>query len=140
MVPVYIGVKYEAIGTESELEVIGLASATGDSSATGTALTIKAGRVDAILSSVCTATGAVGAAGITDPHAGVYHEFWRRGHNLADTAATSENERVFEWNVGSAGFAPIVSGGGSLAVYATGQAATGFITLAWVELPAADLS
>src|SRR3990167_7653943 len=40
IVPCYIMVKYEAIGTESELEVIGLASATGGT-ATGTALTVR---------------------------------------------------------------------------------------------------
>ena len=143
VVPIGIVVKYEAVGTESELEVIGLASATGDSTATGTALTIVNMRLDAPLSSSCTATGSVDAAGITDPHAGNFVEFWRRGHPLKDTAATTENDRneqVYLWSIGDVGFAPIVANGGSLSVYASSQAGTGFISLAWIELPTSSVS
>lgn len=143
VIPVFVGVKYEAFGTELIAEVIGLVSSTGDSSATGTALTIKPLRLDAPVASACTATGAVDAAGITDPHAGTYLEFLRRGNTLVDTVATGENDRMehlYDWKFGEAGLAPIVNGGGSVSIYATGQAPTGFITLMWVELPASALS
>lgn len=142
IVPCYIGVKYEAIGTESEMEVIALASSTGDSSVTGTGLTIMNMRMDAPVASLCTATGAVAAAGVTDPNAGNFIEFWRAGHPLADTPATGENDRaehVYEWKSGEMGFAPVIPGAGSLSVYATGQAATGFITVVWVEVPSTSI-
>ena len=147
--PVYLMVKYEAVGTESEMEVIALASNTGDSSATvtgGAAITIRNMRADNPFASLCTASYGVDAAGITDPNAGNYVEFWRRGHPLKDTSATGENDRneqVYEWNAGSGLVPPTIVGaaasGSCLAVYAASQAGTGFITAIWVEEASGDV-
>lgn len=146
IIPLQIVVKYEAIGTESELEVIALASNTGDSSATGTAATIYNARVDQPRASLCTATVAVDAAGITDPNAGNRYEFWRAGHPLKDTAATGENDRheqVYIWSAVRNGPPPVIVGassGSALAVYAASQAGTGFIIASWAEFVTSDLT
>ena len=145
IIPVYIGVKYEAVGTETELEAIALASRTGDSTATGTALTIKALRTDAPLASKCTATAAVGAAGIDDPNAAGanFYEFWRRGHPLKDTSASGENDRheqVYEWKLAETLVPPGIVGPGALAIYAASQAGTGFIEAIWLELASGNIT
>jgi hypothetical protein len=138
-IPIAVSVKYEAIGTESEMEVVALASSIA-AVATGTALTVQNLRMDAPIASLCTAFG---EATVATGYSGNFAEFWRRGHNLADTPATTENDRhehVYHWNIGDAGYAPVVAGGGSLAVWAASQAASGFYSIVWIELPASALS
>lgn len=142
IVPYAINVCYEAVGTEVTMEIIALASSTGDSSATGTAATIKPLRLDAPVTSNCTATVAIDAAGITDPNAGTFFEFWRFMRPLTDTVASGENDRlplVFSWAAFRDTPPPMIVGtattGACLAVYATSQAGTGFITVQWVEVP-----
>jgi hypothetical protein len=141
VIPLRVQVVFDAVGTESTMEIIGLYSNTGDSSATGTAGTIMNMRTDNPRSSNCTATVAIDAAGITDPNAGVFGEFWRFARPLTDTVATTENDRlplVFTWSAFSDGPAPVIVGnspGACLAVYAASQAGTGFITVEWVEIP-----
>jgi hypothetical protein len=145
IIPVSITVVYDAVGTEATMEIIGLASSTGDSSVTGTASTIYNMRVDAPVASLCTVTGAVDAAGVTDPNAGNFIEFWRRQRPLTDTVASGENDRVelrFNWSALVDGPPPIIVGGSSgsaLTVYATAQAGTGFITALWVEVPSSSI-
>ena len=139
VIPFSIRVVYDAVGTEATMEIIGLASSTGDSSATGTAVTPKPLRTDnpGSQASLCTATVAVDAAGITDPNAGTFYEFWRFARPLTDTVATTENDRwplVFTWNAYVDGPPPIIAGG-SLSVYAASQAGTGFIIAQWAEVP-----
>ena len=98
--------------------------------------------MDAPVASLCTATGAVDAAGVTDPNAGNFIEFWRAGHPLTDTIAAAENDRnehVYVWSYGTAGYAPVIPGTGSLTIYAGSQAATGFITVVWVEVPSTSV-
>lgn len=142
IIPVRIEVIYEAVGTESTMEIIALASDTGDSSATGTSRTIYNMRLDQPRNSACTCTVAIDAAGITDPNANNYFEFWKYQRPLTDTVATGENDRnplVFEWSAITDGPAPVIAGhatrGSALAVYAASQAGTGFITVEWIELP-----
>ena len=142
VIPARIEVIFEAVGTESTMEIIGLASNTGDSTATGTAATIKSLRTDASTSSLCTATVAIDAAGITDPNAGNFFEFWKFQRPLTDTVATGENDRnplVFTWTAFTDGPPPIIANGGSLSVYAASQAGTGFITVTWAEVPSASM-
>ena len=143
IIPYSIRVIYETVGTESTMEIIALVSDSNDSTATGTAATIKTLRTDAPQSSLCTATVAVDAAGITDPHDVQYHEFWRYMRPLTDTVATTENDRhplVFSWTAFVDGPPPVIQNGGSLSVYAASQAGTGFITVTWVELPSGALT
>lgn len=142
VIPAQIVVKYEAIGTESEMEVVALASKTADSAVTGTALTIYNMRMDAPVASLCTATRTV-TAGLTDPAAGNRLEFFRAGHPLADTPATTENDRnehVYKWAAMTNGVPPIIYGDGSLSLWAASQAATHFIFFSWVELPISRFS
>jgi len=141
VIPLRVQVIYDAVGTEATMEIIGLYSNTGDSSATGTAGTIMNMRTDNPRVSSCAVTVAVDAAGITDPNAGVFAEFWRYARPLTDTVATTENDRlplVFDWSAFRDGPAPVIVGnspGACLAVYAASQAGTGFITVEWVEIP-----
>ena len=142
ILPLYIGVNFDAVGTEATMEIIGLASNTGDASATGTASSIFNMRTDAPRLSGCTFTGAVDAAGVTDPNAGNFYEFWHESRPLTDTVATSENDRiglVFEWSTARDGLPPVIVGNGAegscLVVYAASNAGTGFITVVWAEIP-----
>uniref|UniRef100_A0A6M3K4E1 Uncharacterized protein n=1 Tax=viral metagenome TaxID=1070528 RepID=A0A6M3K4E1_9ZZZZ len=143
IIPVYLEVIFEAVGTEATMEIIALASSTGDSSVTGTASTIRNMRIGGGASG-CTATAAVDAAGCTDPNAGSYLEFWKYQRPLTDTVATTENDRlplVFTWSA-LTNPTPIIVGsstGSALAVYAASQAGTGFITAIWVEEPSVNV-
>ena len=149
IIPVRIEVIYEAVGTESTMEIIALASSTGDETATGTAVSqanIMNLRTDRPFVSACTVTVAIDAAGITDPNAGNYIEFWKFQRPLTDTVATTENDRnplVFTWSALSDGPAPVIvagASGASLSVYAASQAGTGFITVTWIELPSVSVT
>jgi hypothetical protein len=145
VIPWDIQLVYDAVGTELTLEIIGLASSTGDSSVTGTASTIYSMRMDAPYSSNCTATGAVDAGGVTDPNAGNFIEFWREQRPLTDTVASGENDRQtlkFGWSAMQHPAPAIVGSGDSgsaLTVYGTSQAGTGFITAIWVEVPSSSI-
>ena len=140
IIPVSISVTYDALGTEATLEIIALASNTGDSSVTGTASTVYSSRIDAPIATNCTATFAVDAAGVTDPNAGNFFEFWRTSKPLADTVASGENDRAsldFKWDWSVSPPPTIVGGpvsGSALTVYAAAQAGTGFITISWIEV------
>ncbi len=140
IIPIYLAVGFEDTGTAQVMDVLGMVSSTGDSAVTGTALTIKNSRTDAPNASVCTASAVVTAAG-TDPHAGNFYEFWRPYAGFGEDAFNGSTGWVnnmihgTSWSVRQAAQVPIVANGGSLAVYAAGQAATGFIVAAWAEVP-----
>lgn len=140
IIPLFIRVMYEAVGTESTMEIVATASVTGDSSAGGTGLTIYPMRLDNPRSSACTAT--VGGT-VTSPNSGTFFDFWREMRPLTDTVATTENDRhglVFEWSALESP-APFVvgttagTGGSCVAIWAASQAPTGFIQFAWAEIP-----
>ena len=148
ILPTYIEVIFEAVGTESTMEIIALASPSGDLTVTGTAATPRNMRMGGP-TSACTAAVAVDAAGLIDPNVVGAIEFWKYQRPLTDTVATTENDRlplVFPWSYKTHGIAPLIDGSGttgtgdargaSLAVYAASQAGTGFITLHWLEWPA----
>ncbi len=145
-IPLYICVIFNVSGTEATLEVSALASNTGDSSATGTALTPYNMRIDAPSTSVCTITNSVDASGVTTPVAGNYVEFFRWEKPLNDTVATGENDRaplIATWSAITDGVPPIIPGGGAsgsaLAIYTGSQAGQGYVTVIWAELPTASL-
>lgn len=145
IIPIFLSVGFEDTGTAQVLDVLGMVSSTGDSAVTGTALTIKNNRTDAPNASVCTATAVVTAAG-TDPHAGNFYEFWRPYAGFGEdafngsTGWVNNNIAGTSWSARVATSLPIVANGGSLAVYASGQAATGFIVASWVEIPTTRLA
>lgn len=138
IIPIYVSVCFEDTGTAQVMDVMAVASSTGDSAVTGTALTVYPLRTDAPSATVCTATGVVTAAG-TSPLAGYYYEFWRPYAGFGEDAFNSSTGWVnsgihgASWSLRQSGIPPIITGGGSLSVYASGQAATGFITVMWVE-------
>ena len=144
IIPYHIRVVFEAVGTESTMEVIALASTLGDASATitgGAADTPANMLVGSSATSAVTASHGVDAGGITDPHGGTDHEFWRYMRPLTDTVATGENDRnplVFTWTAFKDGAPPIIQDGGSLSVYAASQAGTGFITVQYAEFLSKD--
>ena len=140
VIPLSYRVKYEAIGTEDEMEVVAIATNVAVASSAGTALTVMNLRVDAPVASLVTAKH---TSTITTPATGNWYEFFRDGHPLVDTPATTENDRNsknYAWTVGDAGYSPVIAGGGSIVLHACAQAATGFMSFAWIELPASALS
>jgi len=145
IIPIYIGVGFEDTGTAQVLDVFAIATSTGDSAVTGTAETINSLRMDKPITSNCTATSVITAAG-TAPEAGNYVEFWRPYMGFGEDAFNGStgwvNNAVHgaHWAYNQMGVAPIITGGGALAIYASGQAATGFITAIWVELPSTMVS
>ena len=142
ILPYEIEVIYEAVGTESTMEPIALASPIGDSTAavTGGALvTPRNQKIGSPLTSGLTVSGGVDASGITTPVGAGAYDFWKNQRPLTDTVATGENDRhelVFRWNGITSGM-PIIQGqvstGSCLAIYAASQAGTGFITVKWLE-------
>ncbi len=144
IIPVYLEVCFEDTGTAQVMDVVAVASATGDSAVTGTALTIRNMRMDAPISSGCTATAVVTAAG-TSPLSGNHVEFWRPYAGFGEDAFNGSTGWVnaaihgARWTVNESQVPPIITGAGSLAVYASGQAATGFITAVWAELPSTSI-
>ena len=145
IIPLFIQVSYEAVGTESTMEIVATASVTGDSSAGGTGLTIYPMRLDNPRSSACTAT-VLGT--VTSPNSGTFFDFWRRMRPLTDTVATTENDRhelTFEWSALTSVAPHIVgttagTGGSCLALWAASQAGTGFIKVIWAEIPSTSNS
>ena len=145
IIPLAINVLYEAVGTESTMEIVATASVTGDSSAGGTGLTIYPMRLDNPRSSVCTATA---AGTVTSPNSGTFFDFWRAMRPLTDTVATTENDRhelKFSWSA-KTNPAPLIvgttagTGGSCLALWAASQAGTGFIEVIWAELPSTSIT
>lgn len=145
IIPVYIGVQFEDTGTAQVMDVFAAASSVSDDAVTGTALTIMNARMDRPYGSACTATAVVTAAGTTYL-SGNYIEFWRPYAGFAEDAfngSTSWGNNMFHgvhYSLKDAGVPMVIKGAGSLNVFASGQAATGFIQALWVELPSSELT
>lgn len=135
IMPLFLSVHYEAVGTTALLETFASASGTLGATSSGTGITPRSMRVGGGGgASVCTVTGAVGAAGCT-AQSGALVEFARSGYQLAEDMAATEDwaSRTFNWAQGNDGPAPLLIGDGSIFVHAAAQAGTGFITLTWAE-------
>lgn len=145
IIPLWINVMYEAVGTESTMEIVATASVTGDSTAGGTGLTIYPYRLDNPRASVCTATA---GGTVTSPNSGTFFDFYREMRPLTDTVATGENDRNelrFKWSALEAPAPYVVgttagTGGSCVAIWAASQAGTGFIQFAWAELPTTSVT
>lgn len=141
VIPVYLEVGFEDTGSAQVMDVFALASDTEDADRTvsGTVETITNMRIDQPHSSACSAWSVV--TGITDPMAGNYFEFWRPYMGFAEDAyagSTSWGVPIFHgarWSAKKATTPPFAVGPGCVAVWASAQAGTGFITLIWAELP-----
>lgn len=141
VIPLSIRLNLEAVGTESQIELVATASVTGDSSAGGSAANVYNMRLDNPRASVCTATT---GGTVTSPNSGNFFDFWRLSKPLTDTVATTENDRLrlmFDYSVLRDGPAPLIvgttagTGGSCMAVYFCSQAPTGFAQICWAEIP-----
>jgi len=135
IIPLFLSVTYEAVGTTLLLETFASASGTLGAVVTGTAVTPRSMRVGGGGGSTnCTVNSAIDAAGCT-VQSGALVEFARNGYQLAEDMAATEDwaTRTFTWAAGRDGPGPLVVGDGSVFVHAASQAGTGFITFSWAE-------
>jgi hypothetical protein len=146
IIPVLINVCFEDTGSAAVQDVFAVASNVYDNSVTATASTIYNYRTDqAAAGSKCTAYSVVTSTSGTTPESGNFIEFWRPYSGFAEDAFNSStswgNNAVHgsQWHIGDAKVPPIIKGTGSLSVYASAQAGTGFITAVWVEENTANL-
>ncbi len=145
IIPVYLSVGFEDTGTAQVMDVLAVASPTYDAAVTGTATTIRNLRTDNPFTSNCVATAVVTAAG-TACETGNYFEFFRPYAGFAEDAFNGSTSWVNPsihgavWTIGQAVVPPVIVGQGSLNVFASAFAGTGFITVIWVEEPTANLT
>lgn len=152
LMPLTHQVTFEAVGTESTMEIMALASPQQDSSATitgGAAATVsnmKPGGSTSMFSGtsgtgLIYAVGAVDAAGITDPNVTGAYTYWRKQRPLTDTVASGENDRNelnWDWSAFRDGPPPPIGAmglGGSFSIYCASQAGTGFIVTQALAFP-----
>jgi len=145
IIPVYIAVDFEDTGTAQVLDVLAVASDIYDNANTSTAKTIYNMRIDQPAASRCSAMAVVTAGGTAVETSSHFVEFWRPYAGFGEDAFNSSTGWVnsavngCHWSVAQAVVPPIIVGPGSLSVFASAQAGTGFITAIWVEIPSAEL-
>lgn len=145
IIPVYIHVGFEDTGTAQVMDVIAVASSVYDNAVTATAETIYNLRTDkAVNGSACTAYSVVTGGG-TSPESGNFFEFWRPYSGFSEDAFNGSAAFALhpvagaQWQIGEAIVPPVIVGSGSLNVYASAQAGTGFIRVIWVEETSTNL-
>lgn len=144
ILPLMIQVGFEDTGTVQVLDVFAVTSPVYDNANTSTALTIRNLRTDLPAQSSCSAMAVVTADG-TALETGNYFEFWRPLAGFGDdafngnTSWVNSNVAGCRWTIGENLVPPIVVGQGSLGVYASAQAGTGFITAIWAEFPSGTI-
>jgi hypothetical protein len=146
IIPTYIGIEYEDSGTALVLDTFAVVSNQYDNAVTATAETtnIMNMRTDKPKGSACSAYSVLTGGGAT-LETGNFVEFWRPFAGFGEDAFNGSTGWVnpaingCKWSIRDAVVPPIVKGQGALAVFAGGQAQTGFITVMWVELPSAAL-
>jgi len=145
IIPVYISVDFEDTGTAQVMDVLAVASNIYDNANTSTTETIYNLRTDkAINGSQCTAYSVVSGSG-TAVESGNFVEFWRPYAGFAEdgfNGSTSWGNNALhgsKWYIGQAVVPPVIVGQGSLSIYASAQAGTGFITVMWVEENSANI-
>lgn len=145
IIPLFIRVDFEDTGTAQVMDVLAVASPVYDNANTSTALTIRNLRSDLPYQSACSAMDVVTAGG-TALESGNYFEFWRPYAGFAEdgfNGSTSWGNNALHgasWTIGDSVVPPIIVGQGSLGVFASAQAGTGFITAIWAELPTANVT
>lgn len=147
ILPLSIQIYMEAYGTNAIFECLASFGTGGSKGAAtgGTAITPTNMRSDAPYVSQCTIYSTINDATATYVTGNVT-EFWRDGAQSAITKATAVNNIAnadfvkFEWSVAKYGFQPVLIGASQLFVNAMSQAGTGYIKLAYAELPSSSIS
>jgi len=141
IIPVYIEVCMEDTATAAASYVFAAASEVCDTSAGGTAGVIYNMRTDAPIKSMCTGTKTAATSTNHATSGKNFVEFWRGYAGYADdwfnSSAGFTNALVNKtsWCIGDALVPPVIVGAGSLSIFASFTAGTGYITVIWAELP-----
>jgi len=145
IIPVYIEVNLEDLGAAGVLDICACASSIADVATTGTSVSIYNMRMDAPVTSTCTCKSVISSNG-TSPYSGNFLDFWRGYSGDAPDAHGSSSGHFNQlcqhtsWMASKTFCPPIISGPGSLSIYATTAAGKGFITAIWVEIPTSSIS
>ncbi len=151
IIPLYIGLNFEDTGTAVAANVFAAYSSNGNASVTGeTPLTIYNYKTLASPSSACTATPVV-TSGTTHEGGTDFLEFWRPyagfiadefDGSTAWLGGGSDSPHYMHWSA-KTGIAPVIGSAGTdcaLSIFAGVTAGTGFLTVVWAELDAADVA
>lgn len=138
IIPLRITVVFEAYGTAAVCETMALCSKTLGASSAGTVfIPINLNNRSANGSLCACYVGPTVTSGYTTGG----FELFRDCQQAAATQATEAGTPYkYEWSVGKDGFAPVLQGESSLQVWATSQAATGYIQIIWAELPTSAIA
>jgi hypothetical protein len=137
IIPLFIQIHLQTHGASAHT-AIALASRTpGALTANKTDTTIVPVRTDNPgIASRCTAYGTL-TGDSADPNTTGAIEFWRSGHPV-DWDVAGEPIPTMIWSA-QRHVPPVIVGSGSLSIYASGTAPTGFIVVSWAELPESAL-
>ena len=147
VIPYDITVKFEAYGTDLLAEVVAAVGTGGVIAPTSaTSVTPRNLRLDAPYTSACTiVSDGTGATYMT----GNVYEFMRDGHRFAITktgssaTAAAMDQELYRWSAVQTGVYPVLYSQAAISrlnVFASSQAPTLFINIAYVELPGSFLS
>ena len=147
VIPYHVAVKFEAYGTDLLAEVVGAVGTGGVIAPTSaTAVTPRNLRLDAPNTSGATiVSDGTGATYMT----GNVYEFMRDGHRFAVTKTASSatasafDQELYTWSAVQTGVYPIMYSASAISrlnIFASSQAPTLFINIAYVELPGNFLS
>ncbi|KKN82257.1 hypothetical protein LCGC14_0310700 [marine sediment metagenome] len=136
ILPVYMSVAFLAVGTAAEA---GIHVVWGSGGVAGTSITLVPFnmRPSSSNSTNCTVTALDDGDGTIIVVAGVIYEQVTTA--LTGVAGTSQ-QYVPEFSVTKCGYVPVLEGAVQLAMYANGQASTGYLTSMWAELPSSAIS
>ena len=140
IIPLMMAIQFEDTGTAQVMDVFAAYSSNGDSAVTGTALTAYNYKGDNTTATNCTCTGVVTSNGTTHLGGSNFMEFWRPYAGFAEDAFNGSTSWVNPAIHGARWSAlqevpPLIGGdaAGALSIFASGQAATGFISCVWAE-------
>lgn len=141
VIPIRYFLHMEVYGTNALFETMVLCSRTLAASSAGTVFSPIPLRTRTSGGSNCSAyTGPTVTSGYTT---GAF-ELYRNGQTKAVTLGTADDDSHFEnnvceWNIGTAGWGPVLEGPASIAAWATAQAAAGYMQLYWLEFAEGEI-
>lgn len=138
VIPLRVSVIMEAYGTTALFETMTLVTETLGAASAGTGFTPVNMHTGSSNGSACAVY--VGPT-VTSGYVAPYCELYRAVVAKIATVGTgdddsSRHDGIFEWNINQHGFAPVLKGPASMQTWATSQAASGYISWWWAELPA----